>query len=225
MKYTVVSLLAAVFTFATTNLQAQITTQTSPRILDVDQLSAWMNGHWIVPQKNQVEINDNTVVIYANDQDKSKPPIKYIFQAQGADGESLKDLMSKYNDRNYPAPQIGCDSLSKLCKKNKAFNIFWGDIYSVSKGKGETKTVSGVTREKQTQSSLLITRGWEIDCCTGEFSLRLFFQAMEGSGTLGSANISFSVKLKFGYDCPNVCPECKKKCDELKRQMQGRQRN
>ncbi|MBL7703837.1 MAG: hypothetical protein JNM14_16425 [Ferruginibacter sp.] len=141
------------------------------------------------------------------------------------DGTStVQQILTEYSDTNYAEPGIGCDSLNRICNKNAAFNVFWGDVYSVFEGKATTKLAKGEVIENASQNSLLITRGWEIDCCTGEYRLKLFFQSMSGGGEKGSHNITYSRILKTGKPCPVNCPQCIRKCDEMKKVIEESRR-
>jgi len=148
-----------------------------------------------------------------NKSDKEKE--RFDFSGVTTNGTNLKQVVMEYYNRSYPIPKgMGCDTLVKLCKKKAALTIFWGDVYSVTNGKTEFKTIKGETIEKSNQSSLLITRGWEIDCCTGEFKLKFFFQAMKGV-----QSVSFTEVFSSGgtpCDVLKDCSECKDKCEKDK---------
>ncbi len=191
---------------------ADVTTVLYPHKLEADgPIGANMNGHEVTPDDQVIRFyDDGAIIIYANG-------IRYIFKAVTANGTSLKSIMEKYDDPSYPMPTgVDCDSLKRICKKTEALTLFWGDVYSMTQGVAESKVLKGVTKEKFSQTSLLITRGWEMDCCRGLFRLKLFFQIM-GPGQ----SFSFTKILSFGqgYPCPipNDCPGCKNKCDADKK--------
>jgi hypothetical protein len=196
--------------------QARVTANTIPSVLNADgSITAVKDGQQIDGVIGQsVEIyDDNTVVINTNNGRQT-----FNFNNVPANGTSLKQIVNEYYDSRYPAPNgIGCDSLVKLCKTKEALSIFWGDVYSVTNGISERRTIKGETIEKNIQSSLLITRGWEIDCCTGEFKLSLFFQAMQNGETVSVTDVLDS-KSGDPYPCPVLvgCPECKEKCEKMK---------
>jgi hypothetical protein len=180
-------------------------------------ISLGYNGQQVDTKETETEhihVMGNTIRIFLNGVFEKE------FELVNTGTASVQDILTQYSNADYPAPDIGCDSLSRICNKNAAFTIFWGDVYSVFEGKSASKLVKGETQETGSQNSLLITRGWEIDCCTGEFKLKLFFQALQGSGGPGSYNISFSKLLKTGNPCPIKCPACSKKCDEMKKLME-----
>lgn len=180
-------------------------------------ISIGYNGQQVETKENETEhihVMGNTIRIFLNGVFENE------FDLVNAGEATVQDILTQYSNADYPAPDIGCDSLSRICNKNAAFNVFWGDVYSVFEGRATSKLVKGETHETGSQNSLLITRGWEIDCCTGEFKLKLFFQALQGSGGPGSYNISFSKVLKTGKPCPVNCPACSRKCDEMKRLME-----
>lgn len=134
---------------------------------------------------------------------------------------SVQDKLAEYADDTYAAPAIDCDSLTRICRKNAALNVFWGDVYSAFEGKSETRTIKGETFSKNLNSSLLVTRGWEINCCTGEFQLKLFFEAMQEGNDRKETSLSFSKILRNGKPCiPIICPECKPTCEESKRLLE-----
>lgn len=125
---------------------------------------------------------------------------------------TVQDLLNEYLKKGYPVPYTNCDSISFYCKKHAALNVFWGNVFSVFKGSATSGTIEGEPIEKSTQNSLLITRGWQIDCCTGAFQLKLFFHAMKGGGGPGSYNVTFTKIIDQGKICKVDCPECVKKC-------------
>ncbi len=181
---------------------------------DVSVESDGQNVETKEKEKEQIYIFGNTIRIFFNGLFIGE------FDVTNPDNASMQEILSQYSDVNYPAPDIDCDSLTRICNKTAAFNVFWGDVYSVFEGKAESRTVKGETVENASNNSLLITRGWEIDCCTGEYKLKLFFQAMHGGTGNGSYNVTFSKILRTGKRCPIKCPDCKKKCDELKKLME-----
>jgi len=160
----------------------------------------------------QVHFNGNTILIFFNGLYQAG------FELTNPDVQSVQELIEQYSDSTYRGPDINCDSLTRICRKNAALNVFWGDIYSVFGGKSDSRLVKGQTVEKSSSASLLITRGWEINCCTGEFELKLFFQAMDVNDGNEKHNVSFSKILKTGDPCPIICPECDKKCKEIEDQ-------
>ncbi len=199
--------------------QAQVFATTTPHMLEADgPIGATKDGKEIMTGGSigqSVEVyDDNTVVINTSNKTKER----FDFTGITPSGTTLKRLVMEFYNRRYPIPTgLGCDSLTKLCRETQALTIFWGDIYSVTNGKMERSVAKGVTRETNTQSSLLISRGWEMDCCTGLFKCKLFFQAMQGGQT-----VSLTEVLNSGSPrpCPILdCPECKKKCDDMKKMM------
>lgn len=160
----------------------------------------------------QVHFQGNTIAIYFNGLYQAG------FDLTNPGDKTVEEIMEAYSDTDYAAPGIKCDSLTRICRKNAALNVFWGDVYSVFEGKTVSRVVKGVSLEKNTGSSLLITRGWEINCCTGEYQLKLFFEAMTAKDGQENHNVSFSKILKTGNPCPIICPECAGKCKEIEEQ-------
>jgi hypothetical protein len=92
----------------------------------------------------------------------------------------------------------------------------------VTNGVEERITVSGKTKETRKQSSLLITRGWEIDCCSGEFKLKMLVQSMNGGESISMTSVLNSVPWE---PCPkpaSYCPACEEKC---KKDREMREKN
>jgi len=86
----------------------------------------------------------------------------------------------------------------------------------VTNDKSQERFLNGEAKSKNIQSSLLITRGWEMDCCTGEFKLKLFFQTM-GPGQSFSFTKTLASAWSDPCPLPDDCPECIKKCEEDKK--------
>lgn len=187
-----------------------------------EEISIWYDGKQVEPKEDepvQVHFYGNSMVLFLN----GVWLAGYEIANDGT--ETIQDIIASYSDVNYPIPPgVDCDSLERICKKTAAYNVFWGDVYSVLDQRLQSRTVAGVTLEKGVTKSLLIIRGWEINCCTGEYSLNLFFQAMHGGNDGhngdGSYNITFSKKLKVGKPCPIDCPECREKCEKDKKQAE-----
>jgi len=182
-----------------------------PYIVETDEhIGAQMNGHDIAPDKQEIRFyDDGAVIIYSNG-------VRYIFKSVAANGTSVKLLMAEYDNPDHPMPaKVSCDSLKRICKETQALTIFWGNVYSVTEGIAESRLHNGVTKETKYKSSLLFTRGWEMDCCTGEFKLKLFFQSMRDR-----ESISFTKTLSAGWGnpcpIPDDCPACKEKCEKDK---------
>jgi hypothetical protein len=174
-----------------------------------DDIDIWQDGKKVKPKEDdkvEVYFSGNRIYIFLSGLRVAE------FNVANDGSESIEDIINRFSDEEYPYPNIGCDSLEKMCNKTAAYNLFWGEIYSVVDQKMEKKTVAGVTREKGETKSVLITRGWTIDCCTGERTFNLFFQGMHGGN-----NANFSRKLNSIKICPINCPECQKKCDEMKK--------
>lgn len=187
-----------------------VTTQKAILIFGGD-LSMDENGQPVYTNENElykIYASGNSILIFSN-----KIFLNEFVVTNPGSG-SVQDLLGKFADDKYQAPAIGCDSLTRICRKNAALNVFWGEVYSVVEGKSASRTVNGETLSKSTNSSLLITRGWEINCCTGQYQLKLFFQAMQGGYGGKERHLSFSKILRNGKPCPVVCPECKATCDE-----------
>jgi len=194
----------------------------TPHMLEADgPIGATKDGKEILTGGSigqSVEVyNDNTIVINTSDTQKER----FNFADVTPSGTNLGDLISQYYTPTYPIPTgLGCDSLTKLCKKKPLpLNIFWGEIYSVTNGKKETRTIKGETIEKSSQSSLLITRGWEIDCCSGVLELKLFLQVMQGGQTVSFTDMLKSVVVP----CEGIikCEECKDHCEKEKAKIEA----
>lgn len=187
------------------------TTQASILIFGGD-ININKNGQHIFTNEKElykVYAFDNSVFIFLKDSFVTE----YVVTNPGT--VSVQDKLAEYADDTYPAPAIDCDSLTRICRKNAALNVFWGDVYSAFEGKSETSTIKGEPFSKNLNSSLLVTRGWEINCCTGEFQLKLFFGAMQEGNDRKETHLSFSKILRNGDPCiPIICPECKSTCEE-----------
>lgn len=133
---------------------------------------------------------------------------------------TVQDLLNEYSNADYPAPFTSCDSFSYYCKKNAALSVSWEDYYSVYKGNAISGNVKGAPLEKTSQNSLLITHGWVLNCCTGEFQLKMLFQAMQGDGGPGSYNVIFTKIIDPGKICKVECPVCAQKCEDEKKAME-----
>ena len=142
-----------------------------------------------------------------------------LFRSLTNPGEqTVEQLIKKFSNPDYADPKIGCDSLTRICRKHGALNVFWGDVFSVFEGKAESRVIHGQASEKGSSASLLITRGWEINCCTGTYELIMSFQTMVVKEGNEKHDVSFSKILKTGDPCPIICPECEKNCKEIEDQ-------
>jgi hypothetical protein len=173
--------------------------------------TGFLNGNEIIGVSNEVEISENNIIIITKN-DKGNP-LRNVFSVSVPEGETLTRLLTKYLDPDYPLPGISCEDMTKICIQSKAYNVFWGEIYSYTNGVYETKTVNGSTSDTHRQSSVLMSHGWELNCCNGDFSLKTFIHSSDNNST-----VSVPVKVKYGFTCkiPD-CDECKKKCDEIKK--------
>jgi len=175
------------------------------------------NGQHVYTNENElykIYALNNSIYIF------SKKIFLNEFVITNSGSVSVQDKLAEYAAENYPAPAIGCDSLTRICRKNAALNVFWGDVFSVFEGKAESRIIKGETISKSRNSSLLITRGWEINCCTGQYQLKLFFEAMQEGSDRKENHLTFSKILRNGKPCPVICPECKASCDETERLME-----
>lgn len=160
----------------------------------------------------QVHFDGNTILIYFDG----------LYQAgfglTNPGEQTVEQLIKKFSNPDYADPKIGCDSLTRICRKHGALNVFWGDVFSVFEGKAESRVIHGQASEKGSSASLLITRGWEINCCTGTYELIMSFQTMVVKEGNEKHDVSFSKILKTGDPCPIICPECEKNCKEIEDQ-------
>lgn len=163
----------------------------------------------------QVHFQGNTIIIYFNGLHQTG------FDLANTGDKTVQELIEEFSNPEFQAEVTDCDSLTRICRKNAALNVFWGDVYSILEGKAVSRLVKGEPIEKNTTSSLLITRGWEINCCSGEYQLKLFFQGMRAMDGKESHNVSFTKILKTGKPCTIICPECRQKCKELEDQKKN----
>jgi len=179
-------------------------------IVYVDYIEIWANGKTIYNHsKESISVGDNYIAYNIKVVNTNTGEMKGdTIWLNGLGNAGLKSKAMEYEDHGYRHPDISCDSLNKLCIKNRwgnektALNIFWGDVFSIFRGvSSETKAEASNTKSlKQKNTSVLMTRGWEYDCITGVFRLKVFFQYMQG-GSGGETKVVYSKVLKEDFYC------------------------
>lgn len=179
-----------------------------PAVIFAGTIDVSINGEEKYSSQNgTVSISDNYIVynskVVNNRTGEMKGDTIYF---TGVSGMAIRNTIMSYQNSRYPMPAVDCDSLKKICYKNRfgtsgmAINIFWGDVYSSLTQKMIEVKGKNTTEVFDKTSSLLMTRGWVFDCTKGTAELQVFFQYMQ-SGNGGETSVRFSRTISTNVIC------------------------